>query len=185
MVKRTAVVVTFILLFSAVAVFAWITFDPSTGTGFVGKGDVQLAYGWNNAQLQKNALDVKFSFDSLETYQAVCEWYTGPDANRKQHDVTHTRSTGIVGGLDGDPRQVKGQKQFTGFILKGYSGGVTEGGGVVPVVGQPCQGGGLDNATNTDKTAGIWVSVEQTGASGGLTATWNGISHTLSNPIVP
>jgi len=26
---------------------AAVTFDASNGTGFVGKGDVQLAFGWN------------------------------------------------------------------------------------------------------------------------------------------
>lgn len=38
-------------------VLATITFNPPPGdcTGFVGKGDVQTACGWNNAQLQANA----------------------------------------------------------------------------------------------------------------------------------
>ena len=31
------------------AALATVTFDPATGIGFVGKGDVQLAFGWNNA----------------------------------------------------------------------------------------------------------------------------------------
>ena len=34
------------------------------GTGFVGKGDVQLAFNWNNATLQKNAVDVRFSYSA-------------------------------------------------------------------------------------------------------------------------
>lgn len=32
---------------------ATVTFDPTTGKGFVGKGDLQTAFGWNNNQLQK------------------------------------------------------------------------------------------------------------------------------------
>jgi hypothetical protein len=27
---------------------ASVNLDPATGTGFVGKGDVQSAFGWNN-----------------------------------------------------------------------------------------------------------------------------------------
>lgn len=29
--------------------FALVSFSSDTGTGFVGKGDVQSAFGWNNA----------------------------------------------------------------------------------------------------------------------------------------
>ncbi|MER6976108.1 hypothetical protein [Streptomyces carpinensis] len=37
---------------------ASVNFDPTTGTGFIGKGDVQTALGYNNAALQK-AVDSK------------------------------------------------------------------------------------------------------------------------------
>lgn len=40
---------------------AAVTYDPATGHGFVGKGEVQIAYGWNNSALQKNAKDVTFT----------------------------------------------------------------------------------------------------------------------------
>ena len=40
--------------------YAAVTFDPTTGQGFVGKGDVQYTFDWNNAQLQANADDVGF-----------------------------------------------------------------------------------------------------------------------------
>jgi hypothetical protein len=40
---------------------AAVTFDPATGTGFVGKGDVQSALGYNNTQLQKNANSLVFT----------------------------------------------------------------------------------------------------------------------------
>ena len=29
-----------------------VTFDPATGTGFVGKGDLQTVFEWNNKALQ-------------------------------------------------------------------------------------------------------------------------------------
>lgn len=35
----------------------WINGD---GTGFVGKGDVQSVYGWNDADMQANAGSVTF-----------------------------------------------------------------------------------------------------------------------------
>lgn len=173
-----------IVLLFAVSLFAAVTFDPATGTGFVGKGDVQLAYGWNNKQLQDNATAVTFSYNSTETYAAVCEWWTGPAKNRKEHEVTHTRSTQVAAALDGDVRQVKGQKQFTGFILNGFLGEpiVT---GEVPVVGGTCQGGGLDNDPESDKTYGTWVDVTQTGSTGGLYVTHNGVSNLLPLVYVP
>ena len=40
------------LALSATAAFAAVTFDPATGKGFVGKGDVQIAYNLNNKQIQ-------------------------------------------------------------------------------------------------------------------------------------
>ena len=40
---------------------AAVTFDPVTGTGFVGKGDVQNVLGYNNSHLQKNASTLVFT----------------------------------------------------------------------------------------------------------------------------
>jgi len=37
------------------AALAAVDFSVSNGTGFVGKGDAQLVFGWNNADLQRNA----------------------------------------------------------------------------------------------------------------------------------
>ena len=42
-------------VFISAAALASVTFDPNTGTGFVGKGDIQVPMGWNNKQLQNNA----------------------------------------------------------------------------------------------------------------------------------
>lgn len=46
---------------AAAPAMAAVTFDPATGKGFVGKGDVQLALGWNNSQLQQNAGSLLFT----------------------------------------------------------------------------------------------------------------------------
>jgi hypothetical protein len=37
----------------------------------VGKGDVQLAFGWNNAQAQQNAQALSFTYNTAETYTAL------------------------------------------------------------------------------------------------------------------
>ena len=61
----------------ASSAFAAVTFDPATGTGFVGKGDVQTAMGWNNAELQKNAENLKFTYVTETTYAVAVTWTTG------------------------------------------------------------------------------------------------------------
>jgi len=39
----------------------------STGKGFVGKGQVQSEFKWNNAKLQQNAAGISFSFVQTAT----------------------------------------------------------------------------------------------------------------------
>jgi hypothetical protein len=67
-----AVGVTVATLMLAPAANAAVTFNDTTGTGFVGKGDVQVAFGWNNKQLQTNATGVSFSSTQGAT-QAVTQ----------------------------------------------------------------------------------------------------------------
>jgi hypothetical protein len=126
------------MMLAATAAIAAVTFDPATGNGFVGKGDVQLAFGWNNKELQANAKNVSFTYEETAEYTLLC----------KKDDFIHPR-TGVVtpgeekefknrvqsveSSLAGDPRQTKGQNQFTGFNLSGITG--TE------VTGQDCPGG--------------------------------------------
>lgn len=43
---------------TAAATVSW----DARGTGFVGKGDVQSAFGWNNAQFQANASGITFTY---------------------------------------------------------------------------------------------------------------------------
>lgn len=47
------------------AATAAVTVDSATGTGFVGKGDVQSALGYNNAELQRNAGSLAFTLQLL------------------------------------------------------------------------------------------------------------------------
>jgi hypothetical protein len=88
-----------------------VTFNPDTGTGFVGKGDVQLALGYNNAQLQANASSLQFTVSSVEETTWTCDRDAGPQTQERH------RTTTIQGVLDSVARE---RNQVTGFILNGY-----------------------------------------------------------------
>ncbi|MBS8265414.1 hypothetical protein DYI25_13380 [Mesobacillus boroniphilus] len=96
---------------------AAVTYDSATGTGFVGKGDVQLALGWNNAQLQKEAEKLLFTYESVETYEVTVEWTTNEGKKgEKTHTVDHKKTSEIAASLDSSARKAN---QFTGFFLNG------------------------------------------------------------------
>jgi len=149
-----------------------VSVDP-TGFGFVGKGDVQLAFGWNNATLQNNAGGVTFSLSTTTSYTSVCSWVTGEGTRgERSHEVSHTVTQGLTAVLNGSARQTKGQTQFTGFNLLGFNGDPIQSGGAIPVEGQPCPG--------NPGTGGTWGPVTTGASTGGLYVTWNGTSLPLS-----
>lgn len=136
----------------ASSAMAAVTVDPLTGTGFVGKGDVQLAFGWNNAQLQSNAKNVSFTLSSNATYLATCVWMTGEGTRgQKTHTITQTKSTALSSTINYELRK---SNQITGFNLLGF--GATTVIGTAPVVGGTCPGAGTD---------GAWTEVTQIGSS--------------------
>jgi hypothetical protein len=94
----------------------------ASGNGFVGKGEVQLAFGWNNKQLQDKAGDVSFRLASTSStaYSWTCDRDAGPQTNERSNTTT-TTTQGLVDGVARD-----GKKQFTGFNLFGFDGPVTE-----------------------------------------------------------
>jgi len=140
------------------------SFDPDTGTGFVGKGDVQLAYGWNNAQLQNNASGVSFRYDSVDSYDVTCEWFTGPTSNRKSHTVDHNKSTSVLSNINYEARK-NSQNQITGFNLTGLGSSTTTG-GAEPQVGGACPG--------TAGTGATVIEVNYLGSGGGLSVVYGG-----------
>lgn len=152
---------------------AAVTFNSADGTGFVGKGDVQLAFGWNNSALQKNAAGISFSYDAEDTYSGVCTWTTGEGTKgEKTHNVSHKRKTSVASNVAYDPRV---KNQITGFNLTGF--GATTTSGEVPVVGEACMGNpGHD---------GVWTSVTPISSSGGLYVTYSGTSHLLPQETAP
>ncbi len=102
--------------------FAAVTFDPITGTGFVGKGDVQLALGLNNAQMQVQAGSLKFTYVTTDTYTVTEVWATGSADNPKSlntHEITVSTTIGVNGIVAYQGRQMN---QITGFNLTGWAG---------------------------------------------------------------
>jgi hypothetical protein len=134
---------------------AAVTFDPATGTGFVGKGDVQLAFSWNNADLQSNAKSVAFSYEVTDTYEAVCTFSTG----KKVHHIDHKVKSVVASTVAYD---LRGKNQITGFTLTGLTGTTSD--DEAPVVTGPCMG--------NEGHEGTWTAVEKTGSVGGLSATF-------------
>lgn len=155
------------LLSVSIATFAAVTFDLSTGTGFVGKGDVQNAFGWNNTQLQNNASGVSLTYDAVETYEVELYWET-ETGNGKViiHEVTIPRHTSVNASIAYDART---KNQITGFNLTGL--GATTYEGFVPVVGQEWP---ENNGNNR-----IVVGVTLVSSTGGLYVNYGGVSRQL------
>jgi hypothetical protein len=156
---KAAIAVPALCAMLATAALAAVSFDASTGTGFVGKGDVQLAFGWNNSALQRNASGVTFTYDAIEKYSVDCEWTTvtgGPNSKTIDHEVTVGKTTGVKAEIAYDARV---RNQINGFNLKGFGSVATV--GVVPVVGGSCPMGG-GTAVITD------VRFDEASSQGGL-----------------
>jgi hypothetical protein len=98
--------------------FAAVTFDPVSGEGFVGKGDVQLVFGWNNKALQKNADSVQFQATS--TVVSEVSWVCTNSNNENTQERARTTTTSVQGVVTTVARDNK--FQITGFNLTGYSG---------------------------------------------------------------
>jgi hypothetical protein len=115
-------------------VFASVTLDPTSGTGFVGKGDVQTALGLNNAQMQEKAPYLVFTYVTTDTYEVVNAWASGNVDNPvslNYHTATVTTSVGVNATVVYDSRK-NSQGQVTGFNLTGFGVKVVD--GEMPVV---------------------------------------------------
>ena len=116
-----------------------VTFDAETGQGFVGKGDVQLAFGWNNKQLQDNAGSVEFRVSSV----AETTWECYNSRNEKTQERSRTTTTeGVIDSIARD------RNQITGFSLSGYVAGAST---------TTADGPSLNSCPST---AGSWAYVE-------------------------
>jgi hypothetical protein len=106
----------FALVLSAGSALAY-DLDPATGIGFVGKGEVQLAFGWNNKALQDNANLVSFDVSSVTTESST--WTCDRDAGPQTQERSNTTTTTTKGVLESVTRD---KKQVTGFLLEGFDG---------------------------------------------------------------
>lgn len=105
----------------ASAALGAVEFVHATGTGFVGKGDVQLIFGWNNKALQENAASVTFRASTEEVSEVSWEC-TNPN-NQKTQERERATTTSIEGVVSSIARE---RNQITGFNLTGYSGTPTQ-----------------------------------------------------------
>lgn len=112
------------------------TMDASKGTGFVGKGEVQSPWGWNNDDLQA-AVGYKdqavpnptvwFDYQSSANYTQPCE----KPLNRKKFEyssveVTFKKKVRVNSTVAYEKRRNTGlNEQVTGFNLTGYGAGTT------------------------------------------------------------
>jgi hypothetical protein len=90
------------------------------GIGFVGKGDVQLVYGWNNKQLQDNAGLVQFQ--AVSDVVTEVSWTCTNSNNQNEQIRARTTTTSIEGILSSVARV---RNQITGFNLNGWVGAPT------------------------------------------------------------
>jgi hypothetical protein len=120
---------------------AEVIFNPATGMGFVGKGDVQLAYGWNNRQLNTNAAGVTFQVRARATQDYVCSY---PDRIRvdgawvSTTDTAEREETAQVNASISYGARRNAQDSITGFSLTGIS----DLGSDLVSVGDVCRVGG-------------------------------------------
>lgn len=108
------------LLVTAGASMASVSVDEN-GIGFVGKGDIQAIFDWNNSELQQNTGNLTFRFASSSTVSWTCE---GTNPKGKIIVNQHESSTSLSAEIALDARKNK-QGQITGFNLQGFDAGQT------------------------------------------------------------
>jgi hypothetical protein len=81
--------------------------------GFVGKGELQIPWGWNNAKLQSEADFVLFTYEEVGTYTVICDGHSNPSQNPR------TFSNKVVGIEASVARELRKNSvgQVTGFSL--------------------------------------------------------------------
>lgn len=148
---------------------ASVTFDSTTGIGFIGKGDIQTLYNWKNKTFQDNARDVDFRFYSAsETTWTCTKIVTLRNGNTNEVVQQKSSSTTIQGLVTTVARENSRGKDgsVTGFNLNGWEGNqttTTEG----PAIGScPVNPSGFTYDNNAVTTqidgSGLQVSIDGT-----------------------
>lgn len=140
----------------AAPALAAVTFDPATGTGFVGKGDVQVALDLNNKQLQDAAAGLVFTYDATTVSETAWTCSNEHNDNVQQRRRTSTTTTsGVVSHV------ARERNQVTGFVLTGFTGSS---------VVESSDGPKLHSCPNSHSTYALdaGTTTEQLSSSGGL-----------------
>jgi hypothetical protein len=132
------VVLAAVVVLAASAVSAAVTFDAESGVGFVGKGDVQDAFGWNNKGLQDKAANVTFSYEETGTFTFVCSRQHSQHGT--QYHTFPNKSIDVLSEVEYELRNNK-QGNITGFLLDGF--------GDEEVTGEGCPSGWPDEVSRT------------------------------------
>jgi hypothetical protein len=146
------------------------------GNGFVGKGDVQLKYGWNDQALQTKAAGVSFFVNVDEEYKYDCTFTVEVGGKVKTQEPQTTRrgkTVKVNSGVAYDAR-INAKSKITGFNLNGFGEDISAT-GTVPVDGGSCPGGPLGD--------GVISNVELNDTTGGLFVSYDGKSFPLPNTI--
>jgi hypothetical protein len=135
-----------------------VSFDVSTGMGFVGKGDVQLAFGWNNQVVQANAGFVYFTYEAEDEFNMDCTWTNG--GGNTQTTTKRNQESSIDSAVVMNTRR---HAQVDGFVLTGM-GEPT--GDATPQVGDECSNGNnegtITDVTLIRSTGGLFVHYGET-----------------------
>lgn len=116
---------------------ASVTYDPGSKTGFVGRADVEKAFGWTDAQVAAQASGLTFDhqFWTDDDYTITCGALT--------LQVVHHRDYGRYELTDTVVHAARGESaagysgRLLGFRLEGPHAGIS-GTSVPPAPGQPC-----------------------------------------------
>ena len=135
-------------------------FDPDTELlGYVGKGDIQTLFGWNNKQLQNNAAGITFTYEEVGSYTLVCSRLHPQQGYQEQ--TFPNKVSGIEADVDYELKKVQ---QVSGFLLIEFKGD--------PIVsGDGCPAAWPNEVSRTLN--------EGAGSPAGLYVHHNGISHYL------
>jgi hypothetical protein len=154
----TAAIAAAMLLGSAGTAAAY-TIDGD-GNGFVGKGEVQLAFGWNNTQVQTAAPGVSFTLSEVAEYTMVCSRVH--DRNGYQEQTFKNREIGLTSAIEVDTRR-NGKGAVTGFLLQGWDG-------EPEYTGEGCPSGWPNEESR---------ELNEDAGEGGLYATSGGVTHLI------
>ncbi len=142
--KRTVVAaITGVAIF-ATAAFAATNLNPD-GTGFAGKGDIQVPFGWNDATLQKEAKAVAFTYVSQETYDLVCAKTIETRRETRIVRVERESTSSVNADVIYDTRK-NSKDKVTGFNLNGFANTVT-------VEGTGCNSGEDEESRQLDSSS--------------------------------